>query len=149
MKTVKQLLRPERLRQVPEQFSWIDHALVQRHLIDRCDARAAALYLFLVTVADAQGLSYYGSSSLMQRLQLSAEELGAARRQLIELDLVAYQAPLYQVLAISAPKAAPRTVPASASLAAPAAPSAPAAGPGGPVSLAQLLGQLEHRRGRL
>jgi len=47
--TVKQALRPERLRQVPEQFSWIDQALVQRHLIDRCDTRAAALYLFLVT----------------------------------------------------------------------------------------------------
>lgn len=151
MKTVKQLLRPERLRQVPEQFSWVDHALVQRRLIDRCDARAAALYLFLVTVADARGLSYYGSSSLMQRLQLSAEELGAACRQLIELDLVAYQAPLYQVLAISAPKAAPHTVPASASPAASAtaSASAPAAGAGAPVSLAQLLGQLEHRRGRL
>ena len=145
MKTVKQLLRPERLRQVPEQFSWVDHALVQRHLIDRCDARAAALYLFLVTVADARGLSYYGSATLMQRLQLSAEELGAARRQLIDLDLVAYQAPLYQVLAISAPKAAPFTAPVSASTS--TLPSAPAAG--GPVSLAQLLGQLEHRRGRL
>ena len=100
-------------------------------------------------MADAQGLSYYGASTLAQRLHLSTEELGAARQQLIELELVAYQAPLYQVLAISAPKAAPHTVPASASLAAPAAPSAPAAGPGGPVSLAQLLGQLEHRRGRL
>ena len=151
MKTVKQLLRPERLRQVPEQFSWVDHALVQRHLIDRCDARTAALYLFLVTVADAQGLSYYGGTSLMQRLHLSAEELAAASRQLIELDLVAYQAPLYQVLAISTPKAAPCTVPTSTSTstspAASTTPSAPAAG--GPVSLAQLLGQLEHRRRRL
>lgn len=152
MKTVKQLLQPERLRQVPEQFSWVDHALVQRHLIDRCDARTAALYLFLVTVADAQGLSYYGGATLMQRLQLSAEELAAARGQLIDLDLIAYQAPLYQVLAISAPKAAPLTVPASAAASAsppsaPTIPSAPAAG--APVSLARLLGQLEHRRGRL
>ena len=70
MKTVKQalikrVLRPQQMRQVPSQFSWIDQALVQRHLIDRCDARAAALYLFLVTVADAQGLSYYGSATLM------------------------------------------------------------------------------------
>ena len=71
MRTVKQLLWPERRRQIPEQFSWIDHALVQRHLIDRCDARAAALYLFLVTVADAQGLSYYGGSALRQRLHLA------------------------------------------------------------------------------
>jgi len=147
VKTVKQLLRPERLRQVPEQFSWIDQALVQRHLIDRCDARAAALYLFLVTVADAQGLSYYGSATITQRLHLSTEELGAARQQLIELDLLAYQAPLYQVLAIAGTTAAPRTT--SRSPAPPPAPAPAAGDTGGPVSLAQLLGQLEHRRGRL
>ena len=149
MRTVKQLLRPERLRQVPEQFSWIDHALVQRHLIDRCDARAAALYLFLVTVADAQGLSYYGNATLMQRLHLGAEELAAARGQLIGLELIAYQVPLYQVLAISATslaQAAPRATATS-----PAAPSpAPPRDSAGPVSVAQLLGQLEsRRRGRL
>ena len=146
MKTVKRLLLPQRLRQVPEQFSWIDQALVQRHLIDRCDARAAALYLFLVTVADAQGLSYYGSASLMQRLHLSTEELGAARQQLIDLELLAYQAPLYQVLAIAGTTAAPRT--ASTSTTSPPPPPA-AVDTGGPVSLAQLLGQLEQRRGRL
>jgi len=143
VKTVKQLLRPERLRQVPEQFSWIDQALVQRHLIDRCDARAAALYLFLVTVADAQGLSYYGSSSLTQRLHLSTEELGAARQQLIDLELVAYQAALYQVLAIPGTTVALRTPSASP------APTPAAGDTGGPASLAQLLEQLEHRRGRL
>jgi len=142
---IKRLLRPQRLRQVPEQFSWIDQALVQRHLIDRLDARAAALYLFLVTVADAQGLSYYGSASLMQRLHQSSEELGAARQQLIDLELVAFEAPLYQVLAIAGTTAAPRS--ASTSLT-PATASA-ALDTGGPVSLAQLLGQLEHRRGRL
>jgi hypothetical protein len=144
VKIVKQLLRPERLRRVPEQFSWIDQALVQRHLIDRCDARAAALYLFLVTVADAQGLSYYGSASLAQRLHLSTEDLGAARQQLIELDLLAYQAPLYQVLAIAGTTAAPRAASRS-----PTAPAPAAGDTGAAVSLAQLLGQLEHRRGRL
>lgn len=143
---IKQLLRPERLRQVPEQFSWVDHALVQRHLIDRCEARAAALYLFLVTVADAQGLSYYGNACLRQRLHLSTEELGAARQQLIELELIAYQAPLYQVLAIAGTRAVP-----PATSAPPTTTSAPAVrDAGGPVSLAQLLGLLkEHRRGRL
>ena len=144
MKTVKQLLRPERLRQVPEQFSWVDHALVQRHLIDRCDARAAALYLFLVTVADAQGLSYYGGATLTQRLHLSTEELGAARRQLIDLDLIAYRAPLYQVLALPGTTVVPRAT----SSATPGAP-APAGDSGAAVSLAQLLEQMERRRGRL
>ena len=141
MKAIKQLLRPERLRQVPQQFSWVDQALVQQHFIDRCEARSAALYLFLVTVADAQGLSYYGSACLMQRLHLGPEELAAARGQLIGLELIAYQAPLYQVLAISAPPAAPR---ATSTLPPPPRDSS------GPVSVAQLLGQLEsRRRGRL
>jgi hypothetical protein len=147
VKTVKRLLRPQQLRQVPQHFSWIDHALVQRHLIDRCDARAAALYLFLVTVADAQGLSYYGGTTLMQRLHLSIEELGAARRQLIDLDLVAYQAPLYQVLAIPATTVSPRTP--SSSTASSSSSSPAARDTGAPVRLAQLLDQLERRRGRL
>lgn len=111
MKPLKQVLRPERLRQVPEQFSWVDQALVQRHFIDRCDARAAALYLFLITVSDAQGLSYYGESTLAARLHLNAEELAAARVQLIEIELIAYQAPLYQVLALPGTRVAPRTAP--------------------------------------
>ena len=143
MRTVKQVLRPERLRQVPEQFSWVDQAFVQRHFIDRCDARAAALYLFLVTVSDAQGLSYYGESTLAVRLHLNAEELAAARTQLIKIELIAYQAPLYQVLALSGPRVAPCPVP-----------SVPAQAPvretgAGLVSMAQLLDQMERRRARL
>lgn len=141
MKTVKQVLRPERLRQVPEQFSWVDQALVQHHLIDRCDARTAALYLFLVTVSDGQGLSYYGASTLAQRLHLSTEELGAARAQLIELELIAYRAPLYQVLALPGTKVAPPTggrLPGQASVRENSV---------GPVILAQLLEQLARRRG--
>jgi hypothetical protein len=73
---------------------------VRRHFIDRCEARAAALYLFLVTVADAQGLSYYGESTITARLHRSHEELVAARAQLVKIELIAYQAPLYQVLAL-------------------------------------------------
>jgi len=137
MRTVKQVLRPERLRHVPEQFSWVDQGLVQRHFIDRCDARAAALYLFLITVSDAQGLSYYAESTLAARLHLSTEELVGARAQLIKIELVAYQAPLYQVLAI--PGTAPR-VPAQAQ---------PRNSSNGPVSFAQLLDQMGHRRARL
>ena len=126
---------------MPEQFSWIDQALVQRHLIDRCQARAAALYLFLVTEADARGLSYYGGATLAQRLHLGSGELGAARQQLIDLDLIAYRAPLYQVLALPGTTVAP---PATAAVPAPAAGTT-----GGLLSLAQLFEQLERRRAGL
>jgi hypothetical protein len=56
--TVKSPICPERIRKVPGQFSWLDQRLVSEHYIDRCTHGAAALYLFLVTVADARGLSY-------------------------------------------------------------------------------------------
>ena len=139
MKTVKHVLRPERVRLVPEQFSWVDQALVQRHYIDRCDARGAALYLFLVTVADAQGLSYYGSATIAARLHLSTEELDATRAQLVQLDLVAYQPPLYQVLSLSEGQRVPRPTALSA---------LPRQTSAAPVSLAQLL-ELERRHARL
>lgn len=100
MKPIKRVLRPERLRQVPPQFSWVDQRLVREGFVDRCDARAAALYLFLITVADAQGLSYYSEATLTRRLRLSAAQLSAARTQLIELQLLAYEMPIYQVLAL-------------------------------------------------
>jgi hypothetical protein len=41
---------------VPSQFSWIDQRLVRERYIDQLSPHACALYLFLVTVADAQGL---------------------------------------------------------------------------------------------
>jgi hypothetical protein len=143
MKTVKHVLRPERVRLVPEQFSWIDQALVQRHFIDRCDTRSAALYLFLVTVADAQGLSYYGACTIAARLHLSADEIGAARAQLMELDLIAYQAPLYQVLSLSDGQRVPPRAPRP-----PALSAAPRQSSAAPVSLAQLI-EMERRHARL
>ena len=101
MKPIKQVLRPERIRTTPEQFSWVDQALVQHHLIDRCSSHSAALYLFLITVADHQGLSYYAATTLASRLHLSEDELATARTQLMALDLIAWQTPLYQVLALA------------------------------------------------
>ena len=99
MKT-KPLLRPDRLRHVPRQFSWIDQRLVSdRHLKGRTP-RALSLYLFLCTVADAQGSSYYSDESTRSLLSFSSEELRAARTELVTCGLVAYQSPFYQVLSL-------------------------------------------------
>ena len=94
------------LRQVPKQFSWVDQRLVRERYIDRLSHEACALYLFLVTVADAQGLSYYAERTLGQRLSMSAAQLGQARQALITQHLLAYRRPLYQVLALETRAAA-------------------------------------------
>jgi hypothetical protein len=65
---IKLLPCPERLRRIPDQFSWLDQRLVRDRHIERCDAWAGLLYLFLVTVSDVQGLSYYSQSALSRRL---------------------------------------------------------------------------------
>jgi hypothetical protein len=93
---------PDRIRKIPKQFSWLDHRLVRDHHIDRCSHQAAALYLFLVTVADARGLSYYSDRTISQRLDMEENSLAQARRQLMRIGLIAYQKPLYQVLALDA-----------------------------------------------
>ena len=100
MKT-KHLLCPQRLRRVPHQFSWIDQRLVRDGHITRCGgAQALALYLLLVTVADSQGLSYYSDKTAARVLSLREAELRQARNNLVDAGLIAYQAPLYQVLSL-------------------------------------------------
>jgi hypothetical protein len=105
---VKRVLRAERLRRIPTQFSWIDQRLVRDRHLERCGLDAIALYLVLVTVADAQGLSYYGEASLERMLSMPAPRLAGARAELIRLDLIAYQRPLYQVLSLDTAATTPR-----------------------------------------
>jgi hypothetical protein len=94
----KRPIHPHRVRKVPKQFSWLDHRLVRDRYIERCSHQAAALYLFLVTVADGEGLSYYSDSSVMKRLSMDEVTLVKARENLVGLQLIAYETPLYQVL---------------------------------------------------
>jgi hypothetical protein len=89
----------------------VDQRLVRERYIDQLSPEACALYLFLVTVADAQGLSYYADGSLAQRLSLSAPRLHQARQALMQQGLVAYRRPLYQVLALGSPEPAPVDAP--------------------------------------
>jgi len=108
----KHLLRPQRLRHIPPSFSWLDHRLVRHEYLARAGHAAWTLYLFLVTVADAQGLSFYSEAAIGRRLTMDLVTLSAARQQLIQADLVAYRKPLYQVLSLPEdPKAPPAPEP--------------------------------------
>jgi hypothetical protein len=105
--TDKQPILPDRIRRIPDQFSWVDGRLVRDHHIDQCSHPAAALYLFLVTVADARGLSYYGDQSICRRLTMDDSVLATARQDLVRLGLIAYRRPLYQVLDLAPPEFMP------------------------------------------
>lgn len=97
---IKQIIRPDRLRQVPRQFNWIDHRLVGDRHIRRCGHADWTLYLFLVTVGDYQGLSYYADRSVQKLLNMDQGTLEMARQNLLQADLIAFESPLYQVLSL-------------------------------------------------
>jgi hypothetical protein len=81
---------------------------VRDNRLAACDPSALALYLVLVTVADAQGLSYYSEASLARLIHLTPDQLIGARQQLLAADLIAYQKPLYQVLSLESTPVGPR-----------------------------------------
>lgn len=97
----KKAVYPDRIRRIPEHFSWLDHALVRKNRIQGISHPSLALYLFLVTVSDAEGLSYYSDSSIERYLDLDSKMLGYCRRELGNRGLVAYRSPFYQVLPVS------------------------------------------------
>ena len=125
----KHPLHPDRLRRPPAQFSWVDHRLVRDGHISTCPPDALALYLFLVTVADAEGLSYYSDAKCAAHLSMEPGRLQAARHALIRSGLIAYERPLYQVLSLDPVPAAPPA-------------PLPRSGKGEAQSLGQLLSRL-------
>jgi hypothetical protein len=96
----KQLLVADRVRRPPpEGFSWVDRRFL-RDYAPRLSSDAVFLYFFLAAVSDRQGLSFYHDATLATRLRLREEAVVAARDELVVLDLVAYRAPLTQVLSL-------------------------------------------------
>jgi hypothetical protein len=83
---------------VPRQFSWIDHRLVSNGHIEGRSHGALTLYLFLCTVADAQGISYYSDERVGKVLGFESSGLKAARDELAKAGLIAWSRPFYQVL---------------------------------------------------
>ena len=96
--TRKMAVMPERIRRLPRGFGWVDHRLVREHYVEKCSHGGLALYLFLVTVSDSQGLSWWSERSLAARLGMQVDRVRQARTELEAAGLVAYEHPVWQVL---------------------------------------------------
>ncbi|MDQ0288252.1 hypothetical protein [Oligosphaera ethanolica] len=93
---IKTHLRPPRV--LAKGYGWADHRLLRDGHLRLCTAHALALYLFLVLAADGDGLSFYGDRLTCHLLGMSHAELEEARNNLLGNGLIAWGAPLYQVL---------------------------------------------------
>ncbi len=99
MAVKKKPIDHERIRSVPaEGFSWIDRRFVREGFIEPLASQAILLYLFLIAVSDARGLSFYADPTISRMIKLDAEELSQARARLVSGKLILYEYPLYQVL---------------------------------------------------
>jgi hypothetical protein len=102
----KEPIDPRRIRRIPaDGFSWIDRRFVREGFIEPLPPEAILLYLFLVAVSDARGLSFYADPTIMKILKLTCEEFTGARQHLIHAGLILYRYPLYQVLPLPAKRA--------------------------------------------
>ena len=100
MSLQKRVLCTQRIRRVHRPFGWVDARLIREDGLRDCSPTAWALYLFWVTVADAQGLSYYADQSVAHRLRIPVEAVNTGRAELLRAGLLAYEPPLIQVLSL-------------------------------------------------
>ena len=99
-------IRPDRVRRLPGAggvgFSFVDRRLVREGHLSGLSPEAGVLYLFLVTVADQFGVSYYGEGRVAALTGLPQGILFDLIRELIRADLLAYRHPVYQILSLPA-----------------------------------------------
>jgi hypothetical protein len=104
----KRLLDKGRVRRIKDGFSWIDRRFIRDGWAERLSREAVLVYLFLVAVADKDGLSFWGDVRVAGTLKLPLDLLARVREELVREGLVAYERPLYQVLDLTPAPAPPR-----------------------------------------
>jgi regulatory protein YycH of two-component signal transduction system YycFG len=78
-------------------YSIIDHQILHGGYLHRLSHEAMVLYLFLVTVGDRDGRSFYAEVNIMEILRLDDGRLEAARRELLHEGLIDYRRPYWRV----------------------------------------------------
>jgi hypothetical protein len=96
----KQPLCPERRRQITGSFAFLEHRFLRDGFWSSLSQHECLLYVFLVLVADRNGLSYYGYDKICTLLRCTLDDYLVARNGLITKDLIAFDGHLFQVLSL-------------------------------------------------
>lgn len=96
----KQPLNAQRVRQITGSFAFLAHRFLRDGFWSRLSQHELLLYIFLVVVADRNGLSYYGYDKICTLIRFTLDDYLVARNGLIENDLVAFDGHLFQVLSL-------------------------------------------------
>jgi len=96
-------LEPDRVRRIAGSFAFIEHRFLRRGFFSVLTHHELLLYVFLVLVADRNGLSYYSYDKICILLKITLDDYIIARDGLIEKDLIAFNGYLFQVLSLPKP----------------------------------------------
>jgi hypothetical protein len=100
----REVIRADRVRTIPESFSWIDRQILHGGFLAALSTEEIALYFFLVLVSGPEGTSYWGYKAISRYLKLPEDDLIHATAGLVKKDLVAFRFPTFQVLSLPTAK---------------------------------------------
>ncbi len=90
----------KRVRRITGSFAFIEHRFLRDGFWDSLSRKELLLYLFLILVADRNGVSYYSYDKMYSLLRISMDEYLNARNALIDKDLIAFDGYFFQVLSL-------------------------------------------------
>lgn len=93
-------LEPRRIRYPKGAWGWVDLRIVTEGHLRGLGQEAALVYLFLCTVGNREGISFWSQASISQMLNLTPEDLARALAALIAADLIATNDRIVQVLPV-------------------------------------------------
>ncbi|TES92335.1 MAG: hypothetical protein E3J94_02730 [Desulfobacteraceae bacterium] len=102
----KTALDQDRVRKIAGSFAFVEHRFLRSGFFSVLTHHELLLYVFLVLVADRNGLSYYSYDKICILLKITLDDYIIARDGLIEKDLIAFNGHLFQVLSL--PKQPPQ-----------------------------------------
>ena len=96
----------DRVRKIAGSFAFVEHRFLRSGFFSVLTHHELLLYIFLVLVADRNGLSYYSYDKICILLKITLDDYIIARDGLIDKDLIAFNGHLFQVLSL--PKQPPQ-----------------------------------------
>jgi len=83
--------QPQKTRKIESSFAWIDHGLVRNGYLQVMTQNDMVLYLFLILVADRNGVSFYRKEKICEAVSLDFGQFEIAKDRLINMKLIAFE----------------------------------------------------------
>jgi|SRR3990172_2690145 len=83
--------QPQNIRNIKGSFAWIDHRLIRNGFIEVMTHQDIAFYLFLVLVADRNGISFYRKEKICEAVSLDYSQFEIAKDRLINMKLITFE----------------------------------------------------------